>query len=172
MTRETGEDFVKGILIALVIAACAAPFIPGAAHSLRDHFYNVSLKKSDVSQDGAASQSANTGTNSGANTSSAAKTTPTSATTTTDTSSDYSSAQDYSDYGTDYNDSYTSSYDYNTPSYDYSGYYNVDDNYIPSPNYSGDTIGGYSPTYTCADGSYSYAQHGQGACSYHGGVAY
>lgn len=34
----------------------------------------------------------------------------------------------------------------------------------------------YTPTYTqptaqCVDGSYSYSQHRQGTCSYHGGVA-
>lgn len=54
----------------------------------------------------------------------------------------------------------------------YSGYYNVDGNYVPSPNFSGNAINGYSPTAVCRDGSYSYSQHASGTCSYHGGVSY
>ncbi len=50
------------------------------------------------------------------------------------------------------------------------GYINVDGNCIPSPSTTGGTVGGYSPSYTCVDGTYSYAQHAQGACSHHGGI--
>jgi hypothetical protein len=78
--------------------------------------------------------------------------------TVSDPSVDYSASDNTS---TDYSASDTSSYD---------GYTNVDGNYVPSPNTSGETIGGYSPTYTCSDGTYSYAQHSQGACSHHGGL--
>jgi hypothetical protein len=69
----------------------------------------------------------------------------------------YDEFSEDSEYGSDYN---------------YDGYYNVDGNYVPSPNYSGETMGGYSPSFVCNDGTYSYAQHSQGACSYHGGISY
>ncbi len=86
--------------------------------------------------------------------------------------SSYYDAGNYS--STSYYDDYEPTYDYGYDDYGYGydGYTNVDGNYIPSPSYSGNTIGGYSPRYTCSGGSYSYAQHRQGACSYHGGVAY
>jgi hypothetical protein len=94
---------------------------------------------------------------------------------TTDTNGQYilPSDTDYSDsssndYYDDSSNDYSSDYDYSNDTYD--GYTNVDGNYVPSPNYTGGTVGGYSPTYTCADGTYSYAQHSQGACSHHGGI--
>jgi hypothetical protein len=60
---------------------------------------------------------------------------------------------------------------YVPPSYTYPGYTNVDGNYIPSPNYTGSTVGGYSPSAICGDGSYSYSQNASGTCSSHGGVS-
>lgn len=180
MTRETVKDFIKGILLGVVVVAFAIPFVPGGMSAIKDGYDNVALKLSK-SPNGATSQHDNSvpDTNTSANTNTSSQNSTTSApapapTTTPDTSYDYGSMPDYSDYSSDYTPSYDYSADFSTPdnSYDYSGYTNVDDNYIPSPNYSGDTIGGYSPTYTCNDGSYSYAQHSQGACSYHGGVAY
>lgn len=53
----------------------------------------------------------------------------------------------------------------------YDGYVNSDGNYVPSPDYSGGTVDGYSPTAICGDGTYSYSQHASGTCSYHGGVS-
>lgn len=46
------------------------------------------------------------------------------------------------------------------------GYTNIDGNHIPSP--SSNPTGA---TAKCRDGTYSYSQHRQGTCSYHGGVA-
>jgi hypothetical protein len=53
----------------------------------------------------------------------------------------------------------------------YSGYINSDGDYVPSPDYSGGTVDGYSPTALCSDGTYSYSQHASGTCSSHGGVS-
>lgn len=50
-------------------------------------------------------------------------------------------------------------------------YTNVDGNTVHSPAYSS---GGQPPagaTARCGDGTYSFSQHRQGTCSYHGGVA-
>ncbi len=60
-----------------------------------------------------------------------------------------------------------------TPSYSSgscSGYVNVDGNCIPSPSSASGVQDGYSPTFTCRDGTYSYAQNSRGACSHHGGI--
>lgn len=53
----------------------------------------------------------------------------------------------------------------------YDGYINSDDNYVPSPDYSGGTVDGYNPTAICNDGTYSYSQHASGTCSSHDGVS-
>jgi len=50
------------------------------------------------------------------------------------------------------------------------GYVNVDGNCVPSPSADGAAQRGYSPTFKCKDGTYSYAQNSQGACSRHGGI--
>lgn len=49
------------------------------------------------------------------------------------------------------------------------GYINVDGNCIPSPTSAPSAPAG--ATAQCRDGTYSFSQHRQGTCSYHGGVA-
>ncbi|MBV9454164.1 MAG: DUF3761 domain-containing protein [Rubrobacter sp.] len=49
-------------------------------------------------------------------------------------------------------------------------YTNVDGNLVHSPAYTTDGSVPAGATAQCADGTYSFSQHTQGTCSYHGGV--
>jgi cytoskeletal protein RodZ len=141
---------VKELLLgALLIFTFIIPVIPVGAISLWDHYHpsspstNQSVQPADYSTDSSSSDNSSS-------------------------DNSFDSSSDSSDTVPDY----ASDYSTDSSSSDYSGYYNVDGNYVPSPNDTGDTINGYSPTFVCMDGTYSYAQHSQGACSYHDGIDY
>lgn len=92
--------------------------------------------------------------------------------------SDTSSSVDTSNIDSSYNDTTstdTSSTDTtsvnDTNLSNNNSYTNSDGNTVQSPAYSTDGSVPAGATAQCNDGTYSFSQHHQGTCSYHGGVA-